>query len=272
MVSPAIANEEALVVPGRTKRHVSQIDGRERGVRCAPGILDAHSPRPISSSSGDEEITAELNHEVSESGLAQDDHGTIDRVDRHLETGAVLLLDYKTGDSARTPEENHCVLVDGRREWTDLQLPLYALLAREGGIGPETLHLAYVNLPKQLGKTGVSIAGWTAAEIEEAHDRARLVEVYAGNPLALNIVAQTIVELFGGEIAPFLQQGEVIFGSVRELLDEQFARLSAGEQTVLLWLAILREPVSLDELRAVLVTPLTRAQVSPLDDRRPARP
>jgi WD40 repeat protein/class 3 adenylate cyclase/transcriptional regulator with XRE-family HTH domain len=94
-----------------------------------------------------------------------------------------------------------------------------------------------------------------------AHDRAHLVELYAGNPLALNIVAQTIVELFGGEIAPFLQQGEVIFGSVRELLDEQFARLSAVEQTVLLWLAILREPVSLEELRAVLVTPLTRAQM-----------
>jgi WD40 repeat protein len=94
-----------------------------------------------------------------------------------------------------------------------------------------------------------------------AQDRARLVEVYAGNPLALNIVAQTIVELFGGEIAPFLEQGEVIFGSVRELLDEQFARLSAGEQTLLLWLAILREPVSLEELRAVLVTPLSRVQV-----------
>ncbi len=92
-------------------------------------------------------------------------------------------------------------------------------------------------------------------------DRARLVEVYAGNPLALNIVAQTIVELFGGEIAPFLEQGEVIFGSVRELLDEQFARLSAVEQTVLLWLAIMREPVTIEELLAVLVTPLSRAQV-----------
>ncbi len=92
-------------------------------------------------------------------------------------------------------------------------------------------------------------------------DRARLVEVYAGNPLALNIVAETIVELFGGEIAPFLEQGEVIFGSVRELLDEQFDRLSAVEQTVLLWLAILREPVTLEELLAVLATPLSRAQV-----------
>ena len=92
-------------------------------------------------------------------------------------------------------------------------------------------------------------------------DRVRLVEVYAGNPLALNIVAETIVGLFGGEIAPFLEQGEVIFGSVRELLDEQFDRLSAVEQTVLLWLAILREPVTLEELSAVLATPLSRGQV-----------
>jgi transcriptional regulator with XRE-family HTH domain len=60
-------------------------------------------------------------------------------------------------------------------------------------------------------------------------ERARLVEVYAGNPLALNIVAETIVELFVGEIAPFLEHGEVIFGSVRELLDEQIDRLSAAE-------------------------------------------
>ena len=59
-------------------------------------------------------------------------------------------------------------------------------------------------------------------------DRQRLIERYGGNPLAFKIVAQTIVELFGGEIAPFLEQGEVVFGSVRELLDEQFARLSAA--------------------------------------------
>ncbi len=93
------------------------------------------------------------------------------------------------------------------------------------------------------------------------HDREQLIERYGGNPLALKIVAETIVELFGGEIAPFLEQGEVIVGSVRELLGEQFARLSAVEQTVLLWLAILREPVSIEELLAVLGTPLPRAQV-----------
>ncbi len=90
------------------------------------------------------------------------------------------------------------------------------------------------------------------------HDKERLVERYGGNPLALKIVAETIVELFGGEIAEFLAGGELIFGSVRELLDEQFARLSPVEQAVLLWLAILREPVSIEEL---LGAPLPRVQV-----------
>ncbi len=93
------------------------------------------------------------------------------------------------------------------------------------------------------------------------HDRVRLVEMYRGNPLALKIVAQTIVELFGGEIAPFLEQGEVVFGGVRELLDEQFDRLSVFEQTVFSWLAILREPVSLGELLAALSTPRSPVQV-----------
>ncbi len=92
-------------------------------------------------------------------------------------------------------------------------------------------------------------------------EQLRLVEAYAGNPLALKIVARTIVELFEGQIAPFLEQGEVVFGGVRELLDEQYARISALEQSVLLWLAILREPVTLQELLAVLSVPLPRSQV-----------
>jgi WD40 repeat protein/transcriptional regulator with XRE-family HTH domain len=103
--------------------------------------------------------------------------------------------------------------------------------------------------------------------VGSAHDRARLAEVYAGNPLALNIVAQTIVELFGGEIAAFLEQGEVVFGSVRELLHEQFVRLSTAEQSVLLWLAIVREPVSLDELLTLSGAPKPRGQVLEAVDR-----
>src|SRR6266852_1855063 len=92
-------------------------------------------------------------------------------------------------------------------------------------------------------------------------DRVRLVEVYRGNPLVLKIVAQTIVELFGGEIVLFLEQGEVVFGGVRELLDEQYIRLMDLEQTVLCWLAIMREPVTLSELHALLVAPKPREKL-----------
>ena len=86
-------------------------------------------------------------------------------------------------------------------------------------------------------------------------DQERLVEVYQGNPLALKIVAQTIVELFGGNLAPFLEQGEVVFGGVRKLLGDQYARLTGLEQIVVCWLAIMREPMTLSELWALFVVP-----------------
>ncbi|MAS37857.1 MAG: XRE family transcriptional regulator [Anaerolineaceae bacterium] len=102
--------------------------------------------------------------------------------------------------------------------------------------------------------SGKGVVGSTA-------DRTRLIDAYAGNPLALKIVAQTIVELFDGEIMPFLEHGEFIFGGVRELLGAQFDRLSAMEQMVLLWLTILREPVTLDQMLRALVVPMPRMRL-----------
>jgi WD40 repeat protein len=97
--------------------------------------------------------------------------------------------------------------------------------------------------------------------IGSPQDQAQLVEVYGGNPLALKIVAETISDLFGGEISQFLSSGALIFGSISDLLGEQFARLSLLEQTILLWLAIAREPVTIDELQTMLVAPLPRIQI-----------
>jgi len=87
------------------------------------------------------------------------------------------------------------------------------------------------------------------------------VQAYAGNPLALQIVAETIADLFGGAIDQFLSEGMTVFGSIVELLDEQWGRLSTLEQTLLCWLAILREPVTLEELQAALMSPLASVQV-----------
>src|SRR5436190_3709680 len=90
---------------------------------------------------------------------------------------------------------------------------------------------------------------------------ARLAALYAGNPLALSIVAETIADLFGGAISPFLAAGTILFNSITHLLQEQWARLSALEQMVLWWLAILREPVTLEELQAVQVAQLSPTQI-----------
>ncbi len=81
--------------------------------------------------------------------------------------------------------------------------------------------------------------GWSG---DEAAWRA-LVQRYAGNPLALSVVGETIATVFGGDIAAFLAQEVAVFGGIRQLLDEQVERLSALEQAMLAWLAVEREPV-----------------------------
>jgi WD40 repeat protein len=100
---------------------------------------------------------------------------------------------------------------------------------------------------------GQLLEQWETSSTEE--ERARLVALYAGNPLALKIVAETIAELFNGEIGAFLEQGEVIFSNIRDLLEVQFNRLTPLEQAVLIWLAIVREPLALDHLLTLFVFP-----------------
>lgn len=88
------------------------------------------------------------------------------------------------------------------------------------------------------------------------HENQTLVEHYAGNPLALKIVATTIQELFDGDIAQFLNQGTVVFGDISDLLEQQFNRLTTVEQQVMYWLAINREWTALSELRDDLIPPV----------------
>ncbi|MBD2165121.1 hypothetical protein H6G04_11980 [Calothrix membranacea FACHB-236] len=87
-------------------------------------------------------------------------------------------------------------------------------------------------------------------------DWQNLIQHYSGNPLALKIIATTIQELFDGNIADFFAQGSTVFGSIYDLLTQQFYRLSDLEKELMFWLAINREPVNLADLRADLVLPV----------------
>jgi WD40 repeat protein/transcriptional regulator with XRE-family HTH domain len=84
----------------------------------------------------------------------------------------------------------------------------------------------------------------------------KLSSLYSGNPLALKIIASSIKEVFSGDITDFLSQEIVIFNGIRNLLDQQFGRLSRVEKSLMFWLAINREPVSIEELRDDFFLPL----------------
>ncbi|KAF3883850.1 MULTISPECIES: WD40 domain-containing protein [Nostocales] len=84
-----------------------------------------------------------------------------------------------------------------------------------------------------------------------------LISRYGGNPLALKIVASSIRDFFDGSISQFLeisQQGIFIFDDIRDLLNQQFHRLSTLERDIMFWIAINREPVSLSDLQTDFVT------------------
>src|SRR5947209_1405190 len=89
----------------------------------------------------------------------------------------------------------------------------------------------------------------------------RLVASYAGNPLALKIVAQAISDLFNGNLDRFLQEGELIFNGVRPVLRQQMGRLTPLEHLLLTWLAVLREWTELPTLAQVLHPRVLRAQL-----------
>jgi WD40 repeat protein/DNA-binding SARP family transcriptional activator len=76
---------------------------------------------------------------------------------------------------------------------------------------------------------------------------------YSGNPLALQIVASTIVDWFSGDVTTFQSQGMPVFDNIRSVLDEQFIRLSSLERELIVWLAIEREAVTATTLGQDLI-------------------
>ncbi|MGB3495012.1 MAG: NB-ARC domain-containing protein [Elainellaceae cyanobacterium] len=76
-----------------------------------------------------------------------------------------------------------------------------------------------------------------------------LLICYRGNPLALNIIATTIQELFGGSVEDFLGQSTLFLGDFTYLLHQQFNRLSPLERNVMSWLAQQGIPATLGQLR-----------------------
>jgi hypothetical protein len=75
-----------------------------------------------------------------------------------------------------------------------------------------------------------------------------LVGHYSGNPLALKLIASTVHDLYAADAEAFLSDGAWVFDDIRGVLDQQFDRLSELARDLLIWLALNRVPIGVDDL------------------------
>lgn len=176
---------------------------------------------------------------------------------RHADDGGDYLTGYEAYDrfwQCLGQAEHQSTVVLTSREKPK------GIAAHEGKLLPiRSLRLA--GLPPNVGQVLFNVKGDFAATPGEWQ---QLIQHYAGNPLALKMVAPVIQDLFEGEVALFLkclQEGLSVFGDIQDLLAQQIDRLSDLEQQVMNWLAIARKPITLSQLRANFTPPLALGQL-----------
>lgn len=151
---------------------------------------------------------------------------------------------------AEVPHQS-CLLLTSREKPQDIAL-------MEGAIHPvRSLELGGLDY-----KDGKKIFATFGKFQGSSRDWQKLIQFYNGNPLALELAARHIQNVFSGNIATFLDSGEQIFSNLRDLLDWHFQRLDGFEKELMYWLAINREPTSPVELREDVVSQKAKAQIS----------
>ncbi len=102
-------------------------------------------------------------------------NGKIDRVDQHEHTGQVAVWDYKSSDKGAPPDRVH--YAKQKKQWKDLQLPLYRHLVKEvsvvAGADFSNVVMGYILLPKKLDDVGFHDADWTAEQLAHADETAK---------------------------------------------------------------------------------------------------
>ncbi|MEZ4710313.1 MAG: BTAD domain-containing putative transcriptional regulator [Caldilineaceae bacterium] len=146
-------------------------------------------------------------------------------------------------------EHQSCLLLTSREQ------PLQA--ARLERNYPLIRTLTLPGLPPEPGIRLLQTAGLAGSVAELA----MLIARYSGNPLALNLIAETVQDFYGGDVAEFLAENPLVFADIRQVLDEQFQRLSTLERELLFWLAITREPLAVDQLYPRFIDPPTKGRL-----------
>lgn len=96
-----------------------------------------------------------------------------------------------------------------------------------------------------LGKLATEIL--SARQLKDEKKWSELIQLYSGNPLWLNIIASTILDLFNGSVQEFLSYPTLFLGDLEILLKQHYQRLSESEKILLQWLANQDQPVKISQ-------------------------
>jgi hypothetical protein len=135
------------------------------------------------------------------------------------------------------------------------QVKLSEILALEAQQYP-VRSLSLAGLPENDARQILASKGLT----DETH-WGTLIEIFQGNPLALQLISAQIRQSFGGRVGAFLKEQTITLRHIEDLLHEQFQTLSALEEGILRWLAR-TQPLSFSELKESLESELAGVKVS----------
>ncbi len=161
--------------------------------------------------------------------------------------------------SSKTPKEQHYADDDGYGEFLRQlgQGQHQSCIVLTSRVEPKAIQPFLGNTP---AFRSLSIEGLQVGEIQQmlsskgkfqgsAVEWNRLVNYYGRNPLILGTVATTIQCLFDSSITDFLNQNNLIFDDVSELIQQHLGDLSVPAQEAIEVLANHNKPISLSELK-----------------------
>lgn len=130
--------------------------------------------------------------------------GRIDRIDYNEQTQCWRLLDYKTGDSGKTPDQDHRRGPKNMKSWVRLQLPLYLQFAPQLKIDGLTrdseMESGFCLLPATPAETRIEIARWSPDDLDLARELSEAIvsELFKGTEQPLSVLKSPWQRAFAG--------------------------------------------------------------------------
>jgi hypothetical protein len=96
-----------------------------------------------------------------------------------------------------------------------------------------------------LGKSASQLLN--ARKLKDKNYFSQIIERYGDNPLWLNTIANTVIDLFDGSVANFLDYSPFYLGDLEQIIKPHYQRLSEPEKILLKWLAQQEQPMQINQ-------------------------